>query len=428
METRRASSGHTSRIFGGKHNMKTVSEALAEILVVFSRLPAESVPLIEALGRVLAENAIAADDLPPFDNSSMDGYAALAEDLTQTPVSLAVIGDIPAGIHPTFTVAKGQTARIMTGAMMPQGANTIIPVEDTNIPPGDTPLPEQVEVQHGGKPGAYIRRRGEDVKTGEVVLNAGHVLRPQDLGLLAGLGIANALVVRRPKVAILSTGDELLTPDQPLQPGKIRDMNSYSLIAMVQAMGAEPVYLGIAGDTAQAVREYLLEAVERDADLILSSAGVSVGTHDVVKTVLDELGSVGFWRVKMRPGKPLAFGQVRGVPFLGLPGNPVSSLATFEVFVRPAILKMLGQPTAPTQIEVSVGEEIRNDGRESYIRVTLHREGDQLIAKTTGTQSSVALSSLVKADGLLIIPAEKERLLPGDRAWIRPFAGQPILK
>lgn len=406
--------------------MRNVQEALQDILRDFSRLEPESVLLMSALGRSLAEDVAAANDLPLFDNSSMDGYAVQAADLASLPAQLTVIGDTPAGTYPDFTVAAGQAARIMTGAPLPPGADVVIPVEQTDDERRGQALPAQVEIRAAHDAGAYIRRRGEDVKTGQIVLQAGHVLRPQDLGLLAGLGVAQVPAVRRPRVAILSTGDELLTPDMPPSGGKIRDMNSYSLHGMVLALGAEPIPLGIAGDTEAAVRQKLTEALAAGADVILSSAGVSVGTYDVVKSVLEAMGAIGFWKVNMRPGKPLAYGHVEGVPFFGVPGNPVSALASFEIFVRPAILTLLGRdPHVPT-LSVQVGEDMTSDGRESYIRVTLRRENGSLIAKSTGTQSSGAISSLVNADALLIIPSGVKTVALGDTLQARPFAGQAL--
>ena len=406
--------------------MLSVQDALQKLLADFQPLSVETIPLVECLGRVLAEPVTAANDLPHFDNSSMDGFALRSADVTNLPRRLRVIGEIPAGTAPTLTVNEGEAARIMTGAMLPPGADLIVPIEDTDQNRATPDLPELVEIHKAGASGAYIRRQGEDVRSGETLLAAGHQLRPQDLGLLAGLGIANVNVIRLPRVAVLSTGDELLPPDIPLEPGKIRDMNSFTIPAMVAAVGAVPLYLGIAGDTADAVRNLLHQAVDQGADLILSSAGVSVGAYDVVKDVLEELGAIGFWKVNMRPGKPLAYGQVRGVPFLGLPGNPVSALASFEVFARPAILKMMGLPPQIPEIEVIVGEDMPSDGRESYIRVTLSREDGKLIARSTGTQSSGAISSLVRADALLVIPSGVTSVRAGDTLRIRPFAGQPI--
>lgn len=406
--------------------MRSVQEALDEILKAFSVLPSEQVSLAEAFGRTLAGAVTAVDDLPPFSNTAMDGYAVRAADVTQVPVRLKVIGDIPAGSFPSFAIGEGQAARIMTGAPIPVGADAIVPIEETNDDGGG--IPDWVEIRKSSPRGAYIRQRGEDVRAGEQCFAAGHVLRPQDVGLLAGLGIAQVEVVRRPKVALFSTGDELLLPDQPLAVGKIRDMNRYSLGAMVRALGGEVLDLGIAGDTPAAVRGILLRAVEAGADLILSSAGVSVGAYDVVKQVMGEVGTLEFWKVAMRPGKPLAFGRVRGIPYFGLPGNPVSSLVSFEVFVRPALLKMMGQPSAVPTYEVRVGEDMTSDGRESYIRVTLSRHEGGLVAYSTGTQSSGALSSLVKADGLLIIPSGVQQVSAGDVLKVRPFAGQPLWK
>lgn len=399
--------------------MRSVQEALQEIMAVFDVKPAESLPLLQALGRTLAESITAQNDLPLFDNSAMDGYAVRAQDVHTVPVMLHVVGEIPAGKAPDVQVGQGQAVRIMTGAAMPAGADMVIPVEEVRE------NGNSVEILTGGQKGDFVRPRGEDVKTGEILLKAGHVLRPQDLGLLAGLGMAYAPVVQKPRVAVLSTGDELLAPDDPIVPGKIRDMNSFTIPAMVLNLGAEPILLGVARDTSDSVREKLLSAVELGADLILSSAGVSVGTFDVVKTVMEELGAIGFWRVNMRPGKPLAYGNVRGIPFIGLPGNPVSSLMTFEVFVRPVLLKMLGQPTEARETEVIVGEEMSSDGRESYIRVNLRRDDEgRLTAFSTGSQSSGAISSLVKADALLVIPAGVTAVNRGDKLKVRPFASQ----
>lgn len=400
--------------------MRSVQEALQEILTAFKVNTAEYVPLLEALGRTLAGQVIAKNDLPLFDNSSMDGYAVRAEDLVTVPSTLQVVADIPAGTAPNVEIGAGQAARIMTGAAIPPGADTVVPVED--VREADSSV--EVKILKRGKKGDFIRPRGEDVKTGEALLAAGHVLRPQDLGLLAGLGISRVRVIKKPRVAVFSTGDELLMPDDPIVPGKIRDMNSFTIPAMVMSLGAEPIFLGVARDTVESVREKLLLAVEQGVDLILSSAGVSVGTHDVVKSVMESLGTIGFWRVNIRPGKPLAYGNVKGIPFIGLPGNPVSSLVTFEVFVRPAILKMLGQPTEAREIEVMVGEHMVSDGRESYIRVILRRgDGGRLIAFSTGTQSSGAISSLVKADALLVIPVGVTVVNQGDFLKARPFAG-----
>jgi molybdopterin molybdotransferase len=356
----------------------------------------------------------------------MDGYAVIAADLQSStadnPTILAVIEDIPAGYAPQKTLQSGQASRIMTGAPLPNGADAIVPVELTDDTRRGPTAPDQIKIFASVSTHDHVRAIGEDIQTGEILLKQGRRLRPADLGVLAGLGFPEVLVTRRPRVAVISTGDELLTPDQPLTPGKIRDTNGYVIPALITSLGAIPIKLGIARDTVESVREKFNAAVEQGADLILSSAGVSVGAFDVVKTVLDELGAVDFWKVNMRPGKPLTFGHIRDVLFLGLPGNPVSSMVTFDVFARPMILKMLGSLTQVTTQKVRVGEAMTSDGRTTFARAYLKHENDELVAYSTGTQSSGALSSMVKADGLLVIPADITQVQPGDYLQFRPNA------
>jgi molybdopterin molybdotransferase len=280
-------------------------------------------------------------------------------------------------------------------------------------------LPDQIHVFRSVKSGDYIRPAGESVQIGQTILNAGTVLRPQDIGILASLGHATIDVVRQPRIAIVSTGDELVEVNQPLSPGKIRDSNSYTIAGLVAELGGIPLRLPIAKDTLQAVRDLFNTALEQKPDAIISSAGVSVGTFDVVRTVLDELGSVRFWRVNVRPGKPLAFGDLRGVPFFGLPGNPVSAMVTFDIFVRPTLLKMQGRPDEAQIISAIVDEDLKSDGRRSYLRVKLERANGKLIARTTGTQSSGALMSMVLADGLLIIPEDMTIVRVGTELPVR---------
>lgn len=393
-----------------------------------ARLPAERVTLDEALGRVLADNLTSDVNVPPFANSSMDGFAVRAVDVaaaqTEAPVTLAVVMDIPAGTAPARVLEAGQAARIMTGAPLPDGADAVIPVEDTDhayAQDGQAPLPPQVQVRRAVAAGAYVRAIGEDIHLEQAVLSAGTVLRPQELGVLAALGQAEASVVRRPVVAIVSTGDELTGPGEPLQRGKIRDSNSTTLAALVRSYGGVPVRLPIARDSVAEVRERFEQALAATPDVILSSAGVSVGTFDVVRTVLAELGQVDFWRINLRPGKPLAFGNLRGVPFFGLPGNPVSAMVTFDVFVRPVLLRLSGQPDHWPTVRAVMSEPLKGDGRRTYVRVTLKRENDRLIAITTGTQSSGALMSMVLADGLLIVPEDVTEAAPGTEFDVRLF-------
>jgi molybdopterin molybdotransferase len=388
-----------------------VDQALELILQGMGQLSAEIVDLTDALGRVLAEDVQAEISLPPFANSSMDGYAVRAADVIEAsenkPIDLRVVLNIPAGTAPQQSIETGEAARIMTGAPVPDGADAIVPVEGTagqRFDDDNSPLPDIVRILRNVQQGAYIRPVGEDIERGAIVLRAGAILRPQEIGMLAALGQAHVSVVREPRVAILSTGNELVKVDEALTPGKIRDTNSYTLYGLVKLQGGQPIRLPIAGDTLQDVRHLFLTALEQHPDLIISSAGVSVGAADLVRIVLEELGKIDLWRINMRPGKPLAFGQIQNVPFFGLPGNPVSAMVTFEIFVRPAILKLAGREGEMGLVQAIVGEDIRSDGRRSYLRVRLTRNQGQWIAYTTGTQSSGALMSMVLADGLLIVP------------------------
>ena len=389
----------------------SVREALNLILNTISILPFEELDLLDGLGRMLAQPVIAHDSLPPFANSSMDGYAVRAEDVDgasdDNPIRLKVVGDIAAGAGSLPDVAAGTAARIMTGAPLPPGADAVVPVEDTDEPwrGVERPLPDFVAIRRAVGVGDYVRYPGEDIRAGEVVLEAGHALRPQEIGILAALGMGRVHVIRRPRVGILATGDELVDVAEPLTPGRIRNSNGYAQAAQVSALGGMPVMLGVAGDTEAAVRERLDAGVTAEVDLLISSAGVSVGAYDVVKSVLDKAGDVTFWRVRMRPGKPLAFGSYRGLPFLGVPGNPVSAMVSFEMFARPAILKMAGHTNLERpRVEATVLEHISSDGRESYIRAVVTRGDRGYVARTTGGQGSHMMTSLVKANALLMIP------------------------
>lgn len=352
--------------------MYTVDEALEHILSHFERLPAETVPLEEAFGRVLAQAIHAAHDLPPFPNSALDGYAVRAAEVVaarpESPVRLPISGDIPAGSFPQAPLPTGTAMRIMTGAPLPEGADAVVPVEQTDEAPDrfalNSPLPESVSIRAAVPAGNGVRAAGEDVAAGALVLTAGRRLRAADIGILAGLGVARVPVVRRPVVAILSTGDELLPPHLPLAKGKIHDMNGVALCACVQEVGGVPRFMGIAPDSVEAVYSRLEAAA--DSDVILSTAGVSVGALDVVKEAVTRRGTLGLWRVNIRPGKPLAFGRFGKAPFFGLPGNPVSALVTFDVFVRPALLKLLGMAqTDVPQATAEVAEPMHSDGRRT---------------------------------------------------------------
>jgi molybdopterin molybdotransferase len=399
----------------------TVDEALALVLSRVQVLPAEKVNLLDSLGRVLADDIVAIDDLPPFANSSMDGYAVLATDLIgatpTTPVQLRVVADIAAGRPSRVILLPGTAARIMTGAPLPVGADAVVPVEDTDEPwrDADRPLPEKIGIRRAVGKGDYIRYPGEDIRQGDHVLAAGHVIRPQEVGVLASLGFATVLVIRRPRVGILSTGDELLDVAEPLSPGMIRNSNGYAQTAQVSTLGGEPLFLGIARDDEADVRRKLQIALDAGVDLFISSAGVSVGAYDVVKAVLEQEGDVTFWRVRMRPGKPLAFGAYRGIPYLGLPGNPVSAMVSFERFARAAILKMAGHTRLERpSLAVTVLDDISSDGRESYIRAVVRRDGNGYVATITGSQGSHIMTSLVKANALLIVPEGVIKVAAGE--------------
>lgn len=396
-------------------HLLSVAEARARLLAQFQPLVAETVPLPQALGRVLAEQITARAPVPPFANSSMDGYAVQVADVAgaspERPITLPVSGDIPAGSVSAYTLRAGSAMRIMTGAPLPNGAEAVIPVEDTNEHREalGAPPPAQITFYKSTQLGANTRPVGQDIRAGDVVLEPGAVLRPASLGVLAALGHATVQVHRQPIVAIFSTGDELRTVDEALGPGQIRDVNGYTLTAAIAQCGANVVPLGIARDKVEEVQAKLAQAVAAGAHLIISSAGVSVGAYDVVKAAVEHEGALDFWRVRMRPGKPVAFGQVRGIPFLGLPGNPVSALVTFEVFAQPVIFKLGGQTQwAPAEFQATLAEAITSDGRESYVRVVVTRDGahrgNRYLAHSTGDQGSAVLTSLVKANALLIIP------------------------
>ena len=403
-------------------DLLSVYDALNRILGHIRLLSVEDIPLLGAYQRVLAQTITAPISLPPFPNSSMDGYAVRAEDIAHAskgnPVLLNVVMDIPAGTFPTQTLGEGEAARIMTGAPIPDGATAIVPVENTDgswDKTNPSALQPRVTIFRAVKQGDYIRPIGEDLTAGEIIAKIGDSLRPQDIGVLASLGMASVPVYQRPRVAILSGGDELAEIGQPLQQGQIYDSNRYTLAGLVLACDAEPILLPTAKDTPESIRAMFTDALSLKPDMLISSAGVSVGAADFIRDILIELGHVDFWRINIRPGKPLAFGHIHNIPFFGLPGNPVSAMVTFEVFVRPALYKMMGKPLPIQTINARLSHAITSDGRESYLRVMLNKSdtGDW-IATLTGTQTSSALISMSKADGLLILPAGTTSAQAGD--------------
>ena len=408
-------------------DLLSVPVAIEMILSQISAVDVEYVPITASRGRILAEDLIAPVNLPMFTNSSMDGFAVMSDDVVGAtkdhPVTLTVIADLPAGTNEKTVLRNGQAMRIMTGAPAPIGCDAVVPVEETNIVgwQSDGSIPSEIFVYYQVKQGANIRRQGEDVQVGDVVLHKGAVLRAQDVGFLSMFGISNVMVHKKPRLALLSTGDELMPIGSALSPGRIYDSNSYTLSSLIEEYGGEVINLGIAPDQKEPIRVSLEMAVSQKVDLILSSAGVSVGAFDFVRTVVEENGSLAFWRVNIRPGKPLAFGNYRGIPFFGLPGNPVSAFVGFEVFVRPAMQKLKGIKNWRRPVQtVRLMEPIESDGRESYLRAVVSAQGTEYVARLTGHQGSGNLRSLVEANAFLIVPSEVKSLPIGAEvsAWI----------
>jgi molybdopterin molybdotransferase len=398
--------------------MVTVEEALDKVLSCTHPLGSEKVSILEALGRVCAEDTLAKRDIPPFDNSAMDGYAARSEDIQEAspkhPVQLEVIEDLPAGFIPKKRVERGKAIRIMTGAPIPEGADTVVPVEDTKKKDGSA------LISRATLRGEYIRKAGEDVKKGESVVSAGDLIGPAEIGMLASLGRSFIAVYQRATVAILCTGEELVDVDGDLDGIKIVSSNSYSLAAQVKDCGAIPIQLGIAKDRKEEIKKKLLQGLR--ADVLISSAGVSVGDYDFVKDVLNELGvEIVFWKVAMKPGMPVVFGTIQGKSVFGLPGNPVSSMVSFEQFVRPSLLKMMGhRKLFRPVIDAILREDIqKSPGRRHFIRALVTFEKDQYFVVPTGAQGSGILKSMVKARGLLVIPENREIVKAGERVKVQ---------
>jgi molybdopterin molybdotransferase len=382
-------------------------EARNIILDRVSPLGPEVVPILDAIGRVLAEDLIAPRDLPAWDNSAMDGYAVRAESLT-APVTLALSAYIPAGSAGPNSLAPGTAAKILTGAPLPAGADTVVPIEEAEERDGRVLLRKAV------RPGAHVRRRGEDIRAGERVLGSGTLLRPAEVSFLATCPRLSVSVYRRPRVAILSTGDELVGPGEPLAPGKIYDSNALAMAAAVKQVGAEPTLLGIARDEHESLRGRLAEGLRADA--LVTTAGVSKGDRDLVREVLAELEvRQVFWNVDIKPGRPMAFAMRRGTPVFSLPGNPVSTLLTFEQFVRPALLRMMGHRDVlqPLVTAIAQDELRKKPGRVSLVRVRLERRDGELQAWSAGNQDTGILRTMLRADGVAIIPGEWGDVRPG---------------
>lgn len=400
--------------------MLSVPEAAERIARAISPLAIERVALREAVGRVLAADVISPITLPPWTNSAMDGYAVRAEDVRgaseSAPVELPILETVAAGAFPTVGVGARQATRIMTGAPLPEGADTVIRVEDTD---GGTAI---VRITKDRDAGRNIRHKGEDLRAGAVALPRGMPIGAAQIGVLASVGASEVEVHRRPRVAILGSGDELVDLDgfsEVLAGRKIVSSNSYTLEALVRANGGEPVLLGHAADSLAAMRELLARAVDAAPDLIVTSAGVSVGEFDYTRAALEELGTtLDFWKVRMRPGAPLGFGHVRGIPWLGLPGNPVSAMVTFELFARPVLRKMLGHSRLHRRpVSVVLEEEVSIGARLTHFyRAIVSTQSDgSLTARLTGPQGSGILTSMSLANALLVVPEGSGRVEAGER-------------
>ena len=418
---------------GHRHHhasMLSVEEALERILGFFGVLDSEHKPLLDAIGQVLAKDAVSQFDIPPLDNSAMDGYAVRTGDLASagehSPVVLRVVGTVAAGQLPDRPVEAGTAIRIMTGAPVPDGADAVVPFEETDeVARRESGAdPAEIAVNTSVEVGSDIRPAAQDIARGQVVLAKGTALRPAEIGVLASLGYETVEVVRRPVVAILSTGDELLEPGSSHDPGKIYDSNTFSVAAGVLRYGGVPKLLGIARDNLDSMNAKLREGLE--SDILITSAGVSKGDYDMVKDVLAKRGKIDFWSVRMRPAKPLAFGVLdasggRKVPHLGLPGNPVSALVAFEQFGRPAIRKMLGKTKSakPTITAILDDPIVNTDGRRVYARAIITKKNGAYHARLTGHQSSNLLTSMARANGLAICPEHLPRKEAGERVDVQ---------
>jgi molybdopterin molybdotransferase len=397
--------------------MISVADAQAHVLAQVERVvPPEVVPVGAARGRVLAGDVRAAMDVPPTDNSAVDGYAVRSADIPATGTrELTVVADLPAGAVFDATLAPGEALRIMTGAPMPAGADTVYPQEIVERSGRSVRIP-------AGPTGVNVRHRGEDVRAGTVVLPAGSVLRPQELGVAASLGLPQLLVRQRPRVAILSTGDEVAEPGDVRKPGQIFDSNRFSLHGLVEAAGGEPTDHGIVPDLYD-VLHARLRAAAATADIVLTSGGVSVGDYDLVKAVLQDAGGIHFWQVAMQPGRPLAVGRIGAAHFFGLPGNPVASMLTFHLFVRPALWKLAGRRELfpPRFHAVAVEPMSKKTGRREFKRGILSYTGERWEVRITGPQGSGILTSMTLANCFVVIEEERGDIAAGETVSVESF-------
>ena len=418
----------------------SVDDALELILRQFAPLPARDLPLDRALGLVVAEDVLARDDVPGFDNSAYDGYAVRAADLATAaaaaPARLRVVDEIPAGRVSPVTLQPGQAARIMTGAPVPAGADAVVPFEDTDRtdwgylgtdPRGPSADRREVAVLERAEPGENVRPAGGDIGAGSVVIQAGRRLGPAEIGVLGSVGVSAVRVHPRASAAIVPTGDEIVEIDAGIRAGQVRNSNAWALEAATRALGAKPNRLPITGDTVEALQAALTAGAE--SDVIVTIGGVSMGDYDLVTNVLGSEGRMDFWQINMRPGKPLAFGQVHGTPVIGLPGNPVSSMVCFALFVRPALLRLMGHGdlTHP-RVQAVAAERLRSaQGKRTYLRVQVRRADGRLECVSAGDQSSYRMSSLVAGNGLAVL-REDQTVEPGEPVDVLALDPQALLQ
>ena len=417
----------TDRTWDNPERMMGVDDALARILARFTPLPAVEQPIVDALGMVVARPIVSTVDVPPFSNSAMDGYAVRASDTATAPVTLRVVGAVAAGAMPDRVLKPGEAIRIMTGAPVPDGADAVVRFEETDERSrGTRGSLTEISVSRSVRPDENVRDAGEDIAAGQVVAPSGACLGPAEIGILASLNMAAVQVHRRPRVAILSTGDEVVEIGPDLRPGQIRNSNSYTLAALVRQAGGEPLMLGIARDTADDLWEKLSAALT--PDLYLTSGGVSVGDYDVVKDVLRSEGSVDIWQVRMKPGKPLAFGTVGGVPLLGLPGNPVAALVSFEQFARPAIRRMLGHARLGLhEVDAMITSRLTNTGRRHYVRAVLEPTQRGLEVHPIGEGGSAILTSAARANCFIVVSETTDVVDEGATVRVQVFGDASVV-
>ena len=418
----------------------SVDDALERILRGFAPLPARETPLAEALGLVAAEDVLARDNVPGFDNSAYDGYAVQASDLVQasaeSPARLRVVDEIPAGRVSPVTLQAGEAARIMTGAPVPAGADAVVPFEDTDRtdwgylgtdPRNSDSDRRVVAVLERADPGENVRPAGGDISTGSVVVKTGRRLGPAEIGVLGSVGVSSVRAHPRATAAIVPTGDEIVEIDAGIRAGEVRNSNAWALEAATRAIGAEPRRLPITGDTVEALQAAMTKGSE--SDVIVTIGGVSMGDFDLVTNVLGSEGRMDFWQINMRPGKPLAYGHVHGTPVIGLPGNPVSSMVCFALFVRPALLRLMGhRDLTHPRVQAVAGERLRSaQGKRTFLRVQVRRSCGELVCTSAGDQSSYRMSSLVAGNGLAVL-LEEQSVEPGELVDVLALDSQTLLQ